>query len=477
VTAAERFALDLLVDLARLVPAPPTIDAAQVELTAGDRLRDLRGWAAAGWGIVASDGVVRVPRALLRTVIDVAGAADEQRATARDRYNRVPSSENPLVRAGGGLEREPIMQRAALAFQAAARQAAGRRPFRTVTAWPDGRRWAAAFTHDLDVVSWWPAFTLLRAAELGRKGAFGRLARAAAAAVGSIGHDPVTRGVAGVLEQEALGRVQSTWFILCGTPTLQTMRAGDLTYLPESPKARRILERIGAGGHEISLHGSFATLENPAAFAEQRVRLEALAGAPVRGVRQHYVRIHPGVTERAMAAAGFVYDATLGFPDRNGFRLGVADVVPRWDVVGDGPLGVDEVPFTWMDRALSKYRGIEDPMAWCADALELAAAARAVGGLWTGLWHPNLTPALGYPDAPPAYAATIAGVLAEAPFVAPLATIVDWRRARRSVRASAVAEGGRVEATSSAPTLFPLRLEDAEGRPAEHVDTRPPTER
>jgi len=478
VTAAERFALDMLVDLARLVPAPPAIEAAQVELTAGgERPRDLRAWAAAGWGIDATDGVVRVPRTLLRTVIDVAGAADEQRSTARDRYSRVPSSENPLVREGGGLEREPIIQRAALAFQAAARRAAGRRPFRTVAAWPDGRRWAAAFTHDLDVVSWWPAFTLLRAAELGRKGAFGRLARAAAAAVGALARDPVMLGVSGVLEEEARARVRSTWFILCGTPTLQTMRAGDLTYLPESPKAKRIVARVAAAGHELALHGSFVTLENKDAFAEQRVRLERLAGVPVRGVRQHYVRIHPGVTERAMAAAGFEYDATLGFPDRNGFRLGVADVVPRWDVAGDAPLGVDEVPFTWMDRALSKYRGIEDPMAWCADALELAAAARAVGGLWTGLWHPNLTPALGYPDAPPAYAATIAGVLAEAPFVAPLATIVGWRRARRSVRARAVAEGGRVEAASSATTPFPLLLEDAEGRPAEPVDTRPPTAR
>ncbi|HKR55901.1 MAG TPA: hypothetical protein VJS20_06340, partial [Gemmatimonadales bacterium] len=63
VTAAERFALDLLVDLARLVPAPPTTDVVQVEVTAGDRPPDLRGWGAAGWGIDAADGVVRVPRA------------------------------------------------------------------------------------------------------------------------------------------------------------------------------------------------------------------------------------------------------------------------------------------------------------------------------------------------------------------------------------------------------------------------------
>jgi hypothetical protein len=475
VTATEHFALDTLIDLARLVPAPSDLEAAQVELTAGgDRPRDLRAWGAAGWGIEASDGAVRVPRAVLRAVIDVTGAAVEQRATARDRYSRVPSSENPLVREG--LEREPVIQRAALALQNATRRAAGRRPFRTVAAWPEGRRWAAAFTHDLDVVAWWPAFTLLRAAELGRKGAFGRLARVAAAAIGA-GWDPVTRGVDSVLAQEAGTHVRSTWFILCGTPTLRTMRAGDLTYRPESAKARRILARIAAAGHEVGLHGSFATLNDRATFTEQKVRLEALSGVAVRGVRQHYVRIHPGVTERAMVGAGFAYDTTLGFPDRNGFRLGVADVVARWDAAADVPLGIDEVPFAWMDRALSKYRGIEDPMAWCEDALALAAAARAVGGLWVGLWHPNLTPPLGFPDAPPAYAATLAGVLAEAPFVAPLATIVQWRRARRSVRARTVAPDGRVEATSSAPTPFPLRLEDAEGRPAEPVDTQPPTGR
>jgi hypothetical protein len=372
-----------------------------------------------------------------------------------------------------GLEREPVIQRAALALQTAARQAAGRRPFRTVAAWPDGRRWAAAFTHDLDVVSWWPAFTLLRIAELARKGAFALLARVAASAARNAGFDPVTQGVVGVLNYEANAHIRSTWFILSGTPTLRTMRAGDLTYSPESTKARGILALLRAAGHEIGLHGSFATLEPNGAgegtFNEQRRRLEGIAGAPVHGIRQHYVRIHPGVTERAMVDAGFVYDTTFGFPDRNGFRLGVADVVPRWDAARNQPIAIDEVPFTWMDRALSKYRGVESPAAWSDDALQLAASARAVGGLWVGLWHPNLTPALGFPDAPPAYEATIAGVLAESPFVAPLDTLVQWRRARRAVRATAIAADGSVAATAAVaePPPFQLSLEDAAGRPAE----------
>jgi len=467
-SSAEQFALDLLVDLSRLVPASPLLEVTRLEVSNGQNSRDLRGWEAAGWGIEVADGVVRVPRAILRAAVDVAGAAVEQRATDRDRYRRVPSSANPLVREG--LERHPVIQRAALALQVAARKAAGRRAFRTVAAWPDGRRWAAAFTHDLDVVAWWPAFTLLRIAELARKGAFARIARVAASAVSSAGFDPVTQGVVGVLNHEANAHIRSTWFILCGTPTLRTMRAGDLTYRPESAKARGIIAQVRAIGHEIALHGSFATLDHTQVFGEQRQRLEAIAGSPVRGIRQHYVRIQPGVTERAMVTAGFVYDSTYGFPDRNGFRLGVADVVPRWDAETNTPIAIDEAPFTWMDRALSKYRGIERPAAWSEDALALAATARSVGGLWVGLWHPNLTPALGFPEAPAAYVATIAGVLAESPFVAPLETIVEWRRARRTVRVDAIAPDGGVEASTRVTPRFQLRLENAAGRLVETAE-------
>ena len=457
---AERFALDLLVDLARLLPAASggALDVVRLELT-NQPARDLRGWMAAGWGLEIGDGVVRLPHAVLQTVLEVAGAAAEQRAPERDRYNRVPSSVNPLVKEG--LEREPVIQRTARALRNAARKAAGRRAFRTVAPWPDGRRWAAAFTHDLDVVSWWPAFTLLRVAELGMKGAFGRAARVIASAIGSAGFDPIFQGVTGVLNYEAQARIRSTWFILCGTPTLQTMRAGDLTYSPESTKARGILAQVRAGGHELGLHGSFATLDNGALFAEQRQRLEGITGRAVRGIRQHYVRLHPGATEQGMVGAGFAYDSTFGYPDRNGFRLGVADVVPRWDGESARPIAIDEVPFIWMDRALSKYRGVEQPAAWTDDALELAATAREAEGLWVGLWHPNLISALGFPDALPAYGATIAGVLREAPYVAPLETIVAWRRARRAVRATAIKPDGTIE-TSPPSDALQVRLETAE---------------
>ena len=329
-SAAERYGLELLVDLARLPPVDDAeADVVRLDIAARDAAGadpDLPTCIAHDWYLERGDGMVRVSRAALRQITAVAGAAAEHRTRARDRHGRVPSAENALVR--HGLDTEPVVSHAAARLRAAVIASAGRRRVVLAAPWPDGKRWAAAFTHDLDVVAYWPLFTLLRLAELARKGQLGRAARTVAAALAAVGRDPVGQGIRTVLEIERGYGVTSTWFVLCGTPTLATLRAGDLTYRPESPAAAAIIQTLAERQCEIGLHGSFATADRPDLFRVQRARLERLAGQPVAGVRQHFLRMQPGATPHAMLAGGFRFDATAGFADRNGFRLGAADVLP-----------------------------------------------------------------------------------------------------------------------------------------------------
>ncbi|MEO8334217.1 MAG: hypothetical protein ABI664_04555 [bacterium] len=455
--ASERFALDLLVDLSAVLPYPGSSEVVRVDVTDEVNRRTLSQLRAGNWGIDVGDGVVTLDRGLLAFVVDVALARVEQRSTAGDRFNRVPSTETPLVSAQS--EREPVISIAARALASAVRAAAGRRHFHAIDPWPDGRQWAVALSHDLDVVQWWPAFTSLRLLELAKRGEVARALRVVAAAAATGGRDVVWRGIRGLLDTESEHRVKSTWFVLCGSPTFATARAGDLTYSPESDLARRIVRAIADDGHEIGLHGSFATSDDHALFLAQRERLQSLVG-PITGVRQHYLRMRPDTTPRGMAKGGFQYDSTFGYADRNGFRLGTADVVPLWDVAADAPLHIDEAPFTWMDRALSKYRGIENPDEWIDDALALGEACRDVNGLWVGIWHPNLTPALGFPDAPKAYRRLVASLGQREPWFASLGDIVTWRRARRAARATGVRADGRVLVAADAP----LVIRDAAGR-------------
>jgi hypothetical protein len=462
ITPSERFALELLTDLSSVLRLHGSGDVVRVIVAGAPDEASVAALRARGWGISAADGAVTVDRSLLHFVIAVAGASHEQRVTAADRFNRVPSTETAPVK--GGFEREPVVSIAARALADAVRSAAGRRPFRTIDPWPNGRRWAAALSHDLDVVSWWPVFTALRLAELLTRGELARFARVLSSAAASVGHPVVWDAIARLFRAENTHHVRSSWFILCGSPTFSTARAGDLTYRPDSVEARRILTAIKKGGHEIGLHGSFVTSDDHAQFAEQRARLASLTDTAVGGVRQHYLRMRAGTTPRGMAQAGFEYDSTYGFADRNGFRLGVADVVPLWDADASSRIGVDEAPFTWMDRALSKYQRIEEPMAWIDDALVLADSCRAVEGLWVGIWHPNLVEPLGFPGAEAAYARLLSELRGRDAYIAPIGELVAWRRVRRALRASAITPGGAVVLAGLPDSVHRLIIRDENGR-------------
>jgi len=448
-TTAERWAFELLVDLARLLPldsaSPGGVRAVLTDPAPGQP------------AFAALPGSVRVSRTALHRVVDIAGAGQEQRIPAWDRHGRVSASANPLVQSG--KERELPIHREAEALLSAVRTAADGRPLFRIGAWPEGKSWAAAFTHDLDIVTGWPLFALLRWTELLGKGQIARAASAIGSALGSVGSGPVKQGVAAIIALEREAGVRATWFVLAGVPTLQSWRRGDITYRLDGPEARRLLELLLAGGHEIGLHGSFGTRDSDRLMAEERHRVARATGKAPEGVRQHFLRFDPGHTPAGASRVGFRYDSSYGFADRNGFRLGLADVVPLWQESTGQPLSLLEAPLSWMDRTLSKYQGQEEPARWVDDALELATACRDVGGLWIGLWHPNVTPALGFPGALAAFGQLIRRILAEAPYVAPLAEIVAWRAARRRLRGRVTQEGG-VELMSDQSGRWRIALEE-----------------
>ncbi len=216
----ERYGLDVLVDLSRLLVAE-NADCEVVRLTvidrssAGSAAADLSPQAA----LERTDGKVGIGLASLRAVAEVAGGAIEQRSTASDRHSRVPSAENPLVAAG--QSRRPMVSLLAMELRRAVVAVAGRRPVRILAPWPDRHRWAALLTHDLDVVDWWGLFPLLRMLELSMKGSWDLAGRVGRAARRSIQRDPVCRGVHSILQLEAHHGIRPTWFVICAEPDPQ----------------------------------------------------------------------------------------------------------------------------------------------------------------------------------------------------------------------------------------------------------------
>ena len=168
-------------------------------------------------------------------------------------------------------------------------------------------------------------------AELGRRGKLARWAPWPSQALAHAPSAPALDGIRLVCEQEQRLGIRSTWFFLTGTPTLGRILAGDVTYRIEDRAAQEAIRMALAAGGEIGLHGSFETGSDPGAFATERARLQRASGQAVNGVRQHFLRMRPGATQERMEAAGFSYDATWGFADINGFRLGLAVPAPAWN--------------------------------------------------------------------------------------------------------------------------------------------------
>lgn len=253
------------------------------------------------------------------------------------------------------------------------------------------RTFTVALTHDVDNPWRWTRIGLRgSAARLKRNVLQARLAPAfreatalAAAPVHRVrGTDPNWRFREIVAEERRRGAHGSTFFVLAGHHDPHDGPAPE-TYDELRPELVETLRETGA---EIGLHGSYTAADDPALLAEEKAKLEALAG-PVLGHRYHYLRGDP---HRNIARLPFRYDTTLGFADAVGFRAGIARPFHPWDFERDAPADVLEIPLAAMDATLAeeRYLGLSAKRAEPRlDALLDWAAAN--GGAFSILWHPD----------------------------------------------------------------------------------------
>jgi hypothetical protein len=83
---------------------------------------------------------------------------------------------------------------------------------------------------------------------------------------------------------------------------------------------------------------------------------------------------------------GLAYDSTVGYADRIGFRAGTCIPYRPWLFSLDRAANLLEIPLLVMDGTLLHYMGLSPEQS--LDAVqELVARCRAVGGVFTLLWH------------------------------------------------------------------------------------------
>ena len=297
---------------------------------------------------------------------------EERPGSPRDRHGRFPAS------AALADPEQPAVDALAERFRVAVGAAAADRPF------------TVALTHDIDVpVRWSGPRAFAGAAARARAAATARRSSELATELRGLAAAPLHRlrgsdpnwSFARMHELEALRGARSTHFVMAG----RTHPADG----PGYDRARAaIVSQVLGQGDELALHPSYEASRRPELLDAQRSRLEALAGAPVRGVRFHYLRHDPHHTLPLLAARGFAYDSSQGYADRPGLRAGFSHPYRPYDLAADRPLDLLELPLAVMDATLAEERYLNlDAGAGFERAAALLERVAEARGTVAVLWH------------------------------------------------------------------------------------------
>ena len=319
----------------------------------------------------------------------------EVTTTARDVHGRFPYDAS--LQAALGCVGQPLVDvyRSVLAERLEERGVPVQRP-----TW-QGKPWAVALTHDVDLLRKRRLGTLARAVSRrdGRRGGAVRQALAAP--------NPRFASLDRIAETERTRGVGATYFFK--TPAARSR--WDVPY-DFGPKLRRRIADLEADGFEVGLHPGYFAHDHAVLMGEERDLLGAVTSEPLTSVRQHFLRFDPVVTPRLQEAAGFRLDASLGFAGREGYRRGTCSPFRLFDTAANAPLDLWELPLAVMDTTLFTHRGLGAAEAERV-ILDLFAATRRVGGCCVLLWHNTIYDEVDYPGRGAVFERTLDAALAD----------------------------------------------------------------
>jgi peptidoglycan/xylan/chitin deacetylase (PgdA/CDA1 family) len=185
---------------------------------------------------------------------------------------------------------------------------------------------------------------------------------------------------------ERLG-LPSTFFFISGHSGGKV----DGTYSMEDPWIRHLLREIGQRGHALGLHPSYNTFLDQNQLEKEFLVLRNAAEAEgfqqsQWGGRQHFLRWRAPTTWQQYEDVGLAYDATLTYPDRPGFRSGICDPYPVFNLQTRQPLKLIEQPLIVMDKALLG-QGSVSMKDVRATIFRLKECCKHVNGMFSLLWH------------------------------------------------------------------------------------------
>ena len=182
-----------------------------------------------------------------------------------------------------------------------------------------------------------------------------------------------------ILEIEKKYEVNSTFYFMAIKP-------GEEHYNYDVKSINSLLHEIQKSGNEIGLHGGHEAYRSGEKLSEEKSKLKQFVNHNIQGYRNHYLRFDPRKTWKILEGKEFLYDSTLGFPGKAGFRNGMCYPFHPFDIETQDFLNIIEIPLVIMDFTLFNYMKLnaENALVLCKRLIE---EVKKLNGVLSIQWH------------------------------------------------------------------------------------------
>ena len=150
-------------------------------------------------------------------------------------------------------------------------------------------------------------------------------------------------------------------------------------------KFRRLIKWL-ADYAAVGIHPSYFSLENPEFISLEKNRLEDLLKTDITMSRQHYLRLFLPDTYNNLIENDLLEDYSMGYAALPGFRAGICDTFPFYDLELETETKLRIHPFTVMDGTLNDYMHLSPEQA-IVKIESLMQEVKKVNGTFISLWH------------------------------------------------------------------------------------------
>jgi hypothetical protein len=220
--------------------------------------------------------------------------------------------------------------------------------------WPSNKKYAVALSHDVDypeMIRWIEVLKYLAKYKLN-----GKLAKVIDILTGK---ENFWKFEDWVKLENHYGLKSAMYFCgLKGNLIRYFLKAPDPFYDVRQDKFKGVLNYLVQNGFEVGMHSSYLAYQSIDRFLKEKTTIEESLREPILGNRHHYWHMNPdNLSETAVLheKISLLYDSSICFAKRSGFRFGICSPFHLYDPIRQGPVEVLELPTSLMDDHLFKY--------------------------------------------------------------------------------------------------------------------------